>query len=149
MTAATWRYAHQDLDEPHLPDGSSIMRPCVIVSTGADDSLFLGVVDSGSPVTVADSAFLAEAGIDIATDEPVMELPLGLGATFGRVPVFEVGLQLVPPDDVDAAPRPWRLHVAARPIWRLPFTILFGQRGWFDTYTTTIGARDTLVHIDD
>jgi len=124
------------------------MRPSVTVSTGSDDADFLGVVVSGSPITVADSAFLAEAGIDLTSDEPVMELPLGLGAVFGRVPVFDVELDLVPPGDVDAANRSWLLQVAARPVWRLPFTILFGQRGWFDTYTTTIGAKDTLVHLD-
>lgn len=62
---SNWTYSHRDLDEPHLPDGSPILRPCVEVSHTASDSLYLGVIDSGSPITVADPGFLIEAGISL------------------------------------------------------------------------------------
>jgi hypothetical protein len=142
----TWTYTHQDLSEPRLPDGSPILRPCVVVSAVASDLVFLAVVDSGSPISAADPAFLAGAGVDVTSAVPVMEIPLGLGGAFGRVPVYEVELQLVPPVGVDGTPRRWRLEVAARPSWRFPFTVLLGQRGWFDTYPTTISALETDVH---
>lgn len=143
----TWTYPHRDLDEPHLPDGLPILRPCVEVSPVGTHAVYLGVIDSGSPVTVADPAFVTEAGIDLASDRPAMEVPLGLGAAFGRVPPYEVELELIPPVGVDAPARRWRLLVGARPRWRLPFTILFGQRGWFDRFPTTIGASDITVHL--
>jgi hypothetical protein len=143
---STWTYEHRDLDEPHLPDGSPILRPCVEVSVRTD-AVYLGVIDSGSPITVADPAFVTEAGIDLERDRPVMEIPVGLGAAFGHVPLYEIELDLLPPIGLDEPPRRWRLLVGARPRWRLPFTILFGQRGWFDCFPTTIGASDITVHL--
>jgi hypothetical protein len=143
---STWTYEHRDLDEPHLPDGLPILRPCVEVSVRTD-AVYLGVVDSGSPITVADPAFVTEAGIDLERGRPVMEVPLGLGPAFGHVPLYEIELDLLPPIGLDEPPRRWRLLVGAQPRWRLPFTILFGQRGWFDQFPTTIGASDITVHL--
>jgi hypothetical protein len=71
-------------------DGTPIMRPCVEVTTGSWGVAHVGVVDSGSPITVADPAFVTAAGIDISSQEPVMEIPLGMGAAFGRVPMFGI-----------------------------------------------------------
>lgn len=144
---STWTYAHRDLDEPHLPDGSPILRPCVEVSPVGTDAVYLGVIDSGSPITVADPAFVTEAGIDLESDRPAMEVPLGLGTAFGHVPLYEIELDLLPPVGLDAAPRRWTLLVGARPRWRLPFTILFGQRGWFDRFPTTIAADSITVDV--
>jgi hypothetical protein len=144
---ADWTFAHRDLDEPHLPDGSRIMRPCVEVSNARTDDLYVGVVDSGSPITVADPAFVREAGVDLDTDEPVMEVPLGLGANFGRVRLFEIEVELLAPFGLDEPPVRWRALVGARPDWRLPFAVLFGQRGWFDRFPTTIDATGLTVHV--
>ena len=144
---STWTFAHRDLDEPHFPDGSPILRPCVEVSPTATDAVYLGVIDSGSPITVADPAFLIAAGIDLDKDQPVVEVPLGLGATFARVPLYRVDLELIPPVGMDEPAHRWTLLVGARTGWRLPFTVLFGQRGWFDLFPTTIGADDISVHL--
>lgn len=111
------------------------------------DAVYLGVVDSGSPITVADPAFVTEAGIDLASDRAAMEIPLGLGAAFGHVPLYEIELELVPPVGLEAPAQRWTLLVGARPGWRLPFTILFGQRGWFDRFPTTIGPCEITVQL--
>lgn len=145
--AGAWSYPHRDLDEPRLLDGLPIARPCVEVSTGTTNHVYLGVVDSGSPICVADPAFVAEAGIDLYRTKPVIEVQLGMGAALSWVPMFEVRLSLLPPEDVDALPRAWSLLVAARGDWRFPFALLLGQRGWFDTFTTTIDASATTVHV--
>jgi hypothetical protein len=126
-------------------DGSPILRPCVEVATGAALHAYVGVVDSGSPICVADPALVAEAGVDIEATEPTMTVPLGMGASFSHVPMFEIRLSLLPPEDVDAAPVPWSLLVAARGGWRFPFAILLGQLGWFDTFPTMIDAAATTV----
>lgn len=117
------------------------------MSPTTTDAVYLGVIDSGSPITVADPAFLIEAGIDLQASLPMMEVPLGLGAAFGRVPLYEVELELIPPVGVNGPAHRWTMLVGARPGWRLPFTILFGQRGWFDRFPTTIDADDITVHL--
>lgn len=142
-----WRYAHRDLSEPHLLDGSPILRPCVEVTTGVATHAYVGVVDSGSPISVADPAFVAEAGVDLARTEPVMEIPLGMGAAFAQVPLFEIRLSLLPPEHLAELPITWSLLVAARGSWRFPFAVLLGQRGWFNRFPTTVDATHTTVHL--
>jgi hypothetical protein len=41
----------------------------------------------------------------------------------------------------------WTLHLGARNNWHLPFPVLFGQRGWFDQFPTTIDAESTTVDL--
>ena len=49
--------------------------------------------------------------------------------------MYEVELSLLPPDDdVEAESLKWTLHLGARPNWRLPSAVLFGQQGWFDHF---------------
>jgi len=42
---------------------------------------------------VADPAFLVHLGTDLS-QTPVMEIPLGMGASFDAVPLFEVEMAL-------------------------------------------------------
>ncbi len=35
--------------------------------------------------------------------------------------------------------------MAVQPRWRFPFEVLLGQRGWFDTFTTTFGPDRLAV----
>jgi hypothetical protein len=74
-----WRYEHLDLDEPRLPDGTAVRRP--VVTVGAPGSLrdYVAVIDSGSPVSVADWRLFPSLGIDIDRDEPLFDVPLGVG----------------------------------------------------------------------
>ena len=76
-----------------------------------------------------------------------MEVPLGLAARFDRLPVFDIDVLLQSPDGLDIAG--WTLRVAVRPAWQFPFEILLGQRGWFDTFTTTIGPDRMAVESVD
>ncbi len=64
-----------------------------------------------------------------------------------NVPVFEVELALRPPYDIDHNPVAWKLHLGARANWRLPFAVLFGQRGWFERFPTTIDSDSTVVRV--
>jgi hypothetical protein len=143
-----WRYEHADLDEPRFPDGTAIRRP--VVTVGAPGSLrdYTAVIDSGSPVSAADSRLFASFGIDIDSQQPLFEVPLGLGGSFSKMPVFEVALELRPPLGQSATEVvKWRLQLGARRGWRLPFTVLFGQRGWFDRFPTTIDATTTTIDL--
>ncbi len=105
--------------------------------------MHLGVLDSGSPLSVTSRRFARQAGIDPDTTLPVMEVPLGLATRFDRLPMFEINLELKAPDDSGTVP--WSLLVAVRPTWRFPFEVLFGQRGWFDSFTTTLGHGHLAV----
>jgi hypothetical protein len=136
------------LGEPRLPDGSPVLRPCVFVAPPGTDDALIAVVDSGAPITVAAPTLLAALGVDIAVASPIMEVPLGIAGASGRVAIFEVELDLVPPPDLAMGPRRWRLHMAAHPRWRLPFAVLLGYRGWFDQFRTTIDASTTTVHLE-
>jgi hypothetical protein len=147
--ASTWNYPHRDLGEQALPDGSPIRRPTVRVHMEGLSENLLAVVDSGSPISVADSQLFRWLGVDLSTAVPLYEVPLSLGSAFGRVPVFGVTLFLRPPEDSNRELISWDLHLGARPNWRLPFAILFGQRGWFDRFPTTIDATNTAVDISD
>ena len=148
--SAVWRFPHRNLGEHPLPDGTPILRPSVVISPGTADTPHVGVVDSGSPITVADPAFVASAGIDIANDRPLMEIPLGMGASFDTIRMYQITMALVPPDD-DGPARPdaisWNALVGARKPWRHSFAVLLGQRGWFDFFPTTIDARATIVQV--
>jgi len=57
-----WVYDHQDLGEPVHVDGSPIVRPVVPLIVADELPAVLGVLDSGSPISVASadrSPFLA------------------------------------------------------------------------------------------
>jgi len=129
-----------------LPDGSPILRPCVLIAPRGSDNRYLGVVDSGSPLTVADPVFLRACGVDLDAATPAMRVPLNLSGRWGEVPLFHVPVTLAAPRD-DAPPVEWTALIGARDNWRLPFGVLLGQRGWFDTFTTTIDASRTIVTV--
>lgn len=142
-----WTYPHVDLGEQPLPDGSQILRPRVRLARpgGSDD--WIGVVDSGAPLSTADSAVLRGAGVDLAAAEPVMMVRVSLGGASSVLGVFMVELDLLPPDGIGEPPLRWRAELAAAPRWHLPFGVLLGQRGWFDRFPTTIDATSTTVHL--
>ena len=142
---SSWRYPHVNLGERPLPDGSAVLRPCVTVASTRSRIAHIGVVDSGSPISVADPAFLAHLGIDLS-QTPIMKIPLGMGASFDTVPLFEVEMALLPPER-DGPPATWTAVVGARPRWKHPFAVLLGQRGWFHTFSTTIDRTHTTVHL--
>ncbi len=142
-----WSYGHQDLGESPLPDGSRVLRPCVLIAAPGSANRYLGVVDSGSPLTVADPVFLRACGVDPDTATPVMRVPLHLGGRSGDVSLFRVPIVLVPPS-AEESPVGWTALIGARDGgWRLPFGVLLGQRGWFDRFTTTIDATHTTVTV--
>ncbi len=145
--AECWAYAHVDLGEPHLPDGSIVRRPVVTVAPVNSAQILLAVVDSGSPISVADARLFQRLGIDTERDKPLYDVPLTIGGGDGRIPVYAVQLMLVPPGSIAGSPVPWSLHLGARTRWHLPFAVLFGQRGWFDRFPTTIDATTTTVEL--
>ncbi len=73
-----WRYEHLDLNEASLPDGRTIRRPVVTVGAPGTVRDYIAVVDSGSPVSVADSRLFPSLGIDIETDAPLFEVSVGV-----------------------------------------------------------------------
>ena len=143
-----WVYQRQDLGEPRFPDGTVVRRPVVTVRASTTGPDYPGVVDSGSPITVASEDLMAEAGIDLGRADPIMEVPFGFGRGARPVAVFTVQLELVPPDD-DGTSFIWTLPVGLITGWRLAFPILFGQLGWFDTFPTTIDRTTTVVEVPD
>lgn len=84
----------------------------------------LGVIDSGSPVSVANADLFRWLGVDI-----------------------DVELHPRARSDSHDAPIPWRLELGARRRWRLPFAVLLGQRGRFDRFPTRIDATSSTVEI--
>jgi hypothetical protein len=124
-----------------------VLRPVVTVGIPSLSESLLAVVDSGSPISVADWQLFKWLGVDLESTEPLYEVPLGLGASFNKVPVFQVELALSPPEGRDGGPLTWTLHLGARANWRLPFAVLFGQRGWFDRFPTTIDSESVVVQV--
>lgn len=141
-----WIYPHRDLDEPPYPDGSPVLRPVVPVVVSSGLPAVLGVLDSGSPASVADATLFDMLGVDLERDEPLFEIPLTFGGRFAPTPVFEVRLWLQPPA-AGAEPVAWRLPLGARRGWKLPFGVLLGQRGWFDRFPTRIDASTSSIEI--
>jgi hypothetical protein len=141
-----WVYLHQDLDEPPYPDGSRVLRPAVplVISPGLPS--VLGVLDSGSPASVANAKLFGELGVDIDRTEPLYEIALTVGGRFTPTPVFEVELWLHPPER-GAEPVAWTIPLGARKGWTLPFGVLLGQRGWFDRFPTRIDASTSTVEV--
>ena len=144
-----WVYAHRDLGEPLHADGSPILRPVVPLVVASDVPAVLGVIDSGSPVSVGSADLFGWLGVDLDATEPLYEIPLSVGGRFDRTPVFRVELGLRPPDDQSDQPAiEWTLELGARRGWRLPFAVLLGQRGWFDRFPTRLDATTSTVDID-
>jgi hypothetical protein len=129
-----------------MADGLPIRRPCVLASPAGLGIAHVAVVDSGSPITVADPAFLTAAGIDPVADEPAMTVPLTMGGSFSLLPMYDIDVELMPPNDAEE-PFRWRAFVGLRSPWRHPFALLLGQRGWFDTFPTTISVGHTTVQL--
>jgi hypothetical protein len=142
-----WRYEHLDLNEASLPDGSAVRRPVVTVGAHGSEREYVAVVDSGSPVSVADARIFTSLGIDLGSDSPIFEVSVGVGGQYSKVPVYEVELDLRSPPGQPSETVTWRLSLGARSGWRLPFSVLFGQRGWFDRFPTTIDATATSVEL--
>jgi hypothetical protein len=142
-----WTFVHVDLGEPKLPDGTAIRRPVVNVATVGSPQQLRAVIDSGSPLSVADALLFPRLGIDLDHDEPLYGVPLTIGRGTGLMAVYEVELSLLPPDGFSAEPVTWRLQLGARRHWHLPFTVLFGQRGWFDRFPTTIDGHTSTIEV--
>ncbi|MEX2627087.1 MAG: hypothetical protein WD225_09385 [Ilumatobacteraceae bacterium] len=107
------------------------------------------MIDSGSPISLADPVVLRACGVEAAVAPPRMVLPLNLGTRSTAVTLFEVRVALVPPVN-QAPPIVWTSLLGARPgAWQLPFSFLLGQRGWFDRFTTTISDSDVEVHLPE
>jgi hypothetical protein len=66
-----WVYTHQDLGESVHADGSPILRPIVPLVIRVGVPAVLGVLDSGSPISVANADLFARLGVDIEVDEAV------------------------------------------------------------------------------
>lgn len=144
--ATSWVYPHQDLAEPPYPDGSPVLRPAVPLMVSPGLPSVLGVVDSGSPASVANATLFGELGVDIDRAKPLYEIALTVGGRFTPTPVFEVELWLHPPDP-GVEPVAWTLPLGARTNWTLPFGVLLGQRGWFDRFPTRIDASTATVEV--
>ena len=80
---------------------------------------------------------------------PVYEIPLSVAGGFQRTPEFQVELQLRSSSVGVDEPVRWSLPLGARRGWRLPFAVLLGQRGWFDTFRTTIDAFASVVELPE
>ncbi len=70
----------QDFGEPVHVDGSAVLRPVVPLIIADAMLAVLGVVDSGSPVSVANADLFAPLGIDVDRDEPAYGIPLSVGS---------------------------------------------------------------------
>ena len=141
-------YEHQDLGEAPHPDGSRILRPAVRIGWGQNRTPVLGVLDSGSPVSVANADLFEMLGVDLGVDAPLYEVPLSVGGGFEQTPVYDVALTLLPStDDPTVKPVRWTVALGARRRWRLNFAVLFGQRGWFDRFPTRIDESTAQVEV--
>ena len=99
----TWVYHHQDLGEPVHVDGSPILRPVVPLIVGAELPAVLGVLDSGSPISVASADLFAFLGVDIEADDPLYEIPLSVGGGFRA----DTSLSCSPTTQLAGRPRSW------------------------------------------
>lgn len=145
--ATIWQYAHQDLGEPPFVDGSAVLRPVVPLLLAEDLPAVFGVLDSGSPVSIASADVFRWLGVDVGIEPPLFELPLSVGGGFDRIPVYRVALRLRAPGSSQFVE--WSLDLGARRRWRLPFAVLLGQRGWFDTFPTRLDVTTSSVELPD
>ena len=72
---SNWVYPHQDLGEPLHVDGTPVLRPVVPIIVTDELPAMLGVLDSGSPVSVANADLFRWLGIDVDTTARGDNLP--------------------------------------------------------------------------
>ena len=87
--ATLWQYGHRYLGEEALPDGQPVLRPMVTVGAPGLAEEYEALVDSGSPISIANSELFGKFGIDLSVDEPLYVVPMGIGGVFARIAVFE------------------------------------------------------------
>lgn len=80
-------------------------------------------------------------------DGRTIRRPVGVGGAYTKVPVVVGDLELRSPPGQPSDTVAWQLQLGARRAWRLPFTVLFGQLGWFDRFPTTIEVSATVVEL--
>jgi hypothetical protein len=107
----------------------------------------LGVLDSGSPVSVANADLFRWLGIDIDQAEPVYEMPLSVGGGSSRHPYSMSNYSSGRQPTGRSSRFPWRLQLGARRRWRLPFAVLLGQPGWFERFPTRIDRSTSTIEI--
>ena len=146
---SVWTYDHRDLGESRTINGAAVLRPAVPLVVASQLPAVLGVLDSGSPISICNAELFTWLALDIETAKPAYVVPLIVGGGFEQIPMFSVTLQLRSPDEDPAETVSWKLDLGAKKRWPLPFAVLLGQRGWFDQFPTRIDARTSVVELSD
>ncbi len=67
---SVWTYDHRDLGESRKINGAAVLRPAVPLIVASELPAFLGVLDSGSPISICNAELFTWLGVDIETAKP-------------------------------------------------------------------------------
>jgi hypothetical protein len=135
-------------------EGTVVLRPVVEVQLlgpalngPAEAPRLAGIVDSGSERTLAQQ-WLARA-IGVTPDERT-EITIGIGGRARRVQFADVQLRVSPYlVDPGTAFHEWSAHVGFFvDQWEAPWSLLLGQRGFFDEFTVTMSRLTQAIAIE-
>jgi hypothetical protein len=92
--ADPWIYPYTDFGEGTGKLDRPLLRAVVQVGTPSSSSSFAAIVDTGGPLTVVASGVLLSGGDPIDTGRTML---LRLGGTSNEVPLYELTLEIRPP----------------------------------------------------
>lgn len=110
-----------------------------------DDLTAAALVDSGSENVLAAPGVARAVGV---TPDPATEIELGIGGRGRRVRFADVTLRLNPPTGVEGPPVEWAAEVGFFAEWEPPWSVVLGQKGFFDQFTVTIHRAARAVAIE-
>jgi hypothetical protein len=141
-------YVEEPVQRGYPPDSDSVLRPLVEVTIVGplDESKVAALVDSGAEDTLLAPWTLRALGLE---PDPATEIELGIGGRPRKVRFCDVDLHLHSPSDPEEYVD-WRTEVGViMSQWEPPFSLVLGQRGFFDKFTVTIHRGVPAVVVED
>ncbi len=134
-----WEYRYADFGEGSGRSPRPVLRAVVDVSTPGAVTTFEAIIDTGGPITIVARSVLALGGDPADTGDSMV---LRIAGSTNKVPLYEVTLEVRPPDSSRLQqPIAWRGVVAVLDPWPHRGTaVLLGQSGFLDAFTVTFGS---------
>ena len=130
------------------PATDVVLRPVLEVGVvGPDDEVTAAaLVDTGSENVLAAPGIARAVG---AIPRHETQIELGIGGRSREVRFADVQLRLLPPKGIQSPPVEWTAEVGFFTQWEPPWSLVLGQRGFFDQFTVTIHRGARAVAVED
>ena len=141
--ADAWLYPYTDFGEGRDLLPMPVLRAVVPVNALGRGPTVAAIIDTGGPITVVSSAFLAISG---GEPDRVGSTVIRLAGRRFDAELFELPMALHHGSDSDAVPLRWTSTVAVLDPWpHSGAAVILGHSGFLDRFTVTFGPDGFAV----